>query len=207
VAGRAGGCWLGVELRVAGNDVVGWVRAEELVMLAGADLEVMAALGRQGQERSWWDVWARGWCGEVAGQERGVDEEAEGAGCVGWYAPVRVQDESMGRRKGTVVQVWMVLVAVGWDAGQYTGAVGRAGQQTWRLEGMRRQQLRRMVVRQVEAEDSVELVAGGELLEEWDGAGDRHEDTEWRAEQVKELDRRRRGDGEMEGRDKDFDRG
>ena len=143
----------------------------------------------------------------LLGERAQVGKAAVGAGCVGWYAPVRVEDESMGKRKGTVVQVWMVLVAVGWDAGQYAGVVGREGQQGWRLEGMRRQQLRQMVVQRVEAADAVELVAGGELLAEWDGAGDGGEDTEWRAERVQELDRRRRGDGEVEGRDKDFDRG
>ena len=43
---------------------------------------------------------------------------------VGWYAPVEVVDEARGWEKMDVV-VQMRLVAVGWKADGYTGAVAR----------------------------------------------------------------------------------
>jgi hypothetical protein len=213
--------------------VVGWVRAGELAVLVGGDQELAAALGKWGWTGgSWWDVWAQDWEGLVKAGSTGWEEGEgdllqEGAvdegGCAGWYCPVVVEGESMGRTGGTVLQVRLVLVAVGWDAGKFVGAVRLAGCREWRLAGMKRRQLRAAVVGRVEAGGVVELVAGAELLEEWDhGPGD-DEGTEWRAEAMEGLAQRRRqmaggrggskededeDEGEdEEDRDKTYDRG
>jgi hypothetical protein len=109
--------WLGVELTVEGVDMVGWVRAGELVGLVGADVVMAAAL--RGEDRVGWDVWGQCWTEWVGSGVRGRSS-VRGVG--GWYVPVEVIDEEMAVGSGTVVSVRVRLVAIGLDAGRYRGA-------------------------------------------------------------------------------------
>ena len=102
---------------------------------------------------------------------------------VSWYAPVKVAEETRGW-KLTEVVVQMRLVAVGWKADGYAGAVACCSRGRWYLKGATKLELRRWrVTVQVDgARDGEVLVSGAWLWQKSQNLEEEGEDTWWRGQ-------------------------
>ena len=213
------GAWLGVELRMRGKMMTGWMQVGELKKKAADERGWRRRL--RGAGREGWDVIAGGWvssAGVIDADGAGKGNRGSGgAGAVlGWYLPVLVVEERISRA-GVRLGVQMRRVAVGLTSGGYVQAVGIRSRREWCRYEMSRRDLTEITGELVQADGKSELlVEGHEIWREWgeqvEGAQGREMEAEWRRQKRQEW-RAREGAG-FEGRwmrhrerDQTYDRG
>ena len=178
--------WLAVELVLLGVDRLGWITAGELdTLVAVGDLELLHELAGSGKDG--WGVREKAWQGSMQLKVQGGGAQR---GVVGWYVPFKVVAETR-EWKETEVGVQMRLVAVGWRADGYAGAVACCSRAKWYLKSVMKLELRRwrVTVQIGGARDGEVLVSGAWLWQQSQSLEEEAGDTWWRKQASAEMGR------------------